>query len=251
MMWTQSCQLASMSRATVYVYFTQNPTSNVIHFPVDPQVCHSSCTDVIHVAWVTTYNLTKVHCNWSHVYEHIAPFVMWSVLSDFSISSYWWSVGNIESEAGNKHLTIVNMYWVSTGHHSKHGVLSTTVSCLSVEDTAVVYCEQMWLAVNLITWDSPVQFTPKYPAGHDLHSPITQNPSIQGGTQVTGESRGGGKCYKTGFIIHHAAQLMRLVLPQTCPAQWVTLCNTKKCHSLGRCGSLIVHACVTNVWDDI
>ena len=58
-------------------------------------------------------------------------------------------MGNIESEAGNKHLTIVNMYWVSTGHHSKHGVLSITVS--SVEDTAVVDCEQMWLAVNLIT----------------------------------------------------------------------------------------------------
>ena len=50
-----------------------------------------------------------------------------------------------------KHLTIVNMYWVSTGHHSKHGVLSITVSCLSVEDTAVVDCELMWLAVNLIT----------------------------------------------------------------------------------------------------
>ena len=48
----------------------------------------------------------------------------------------------------NKHLTIVNMYWVSTGHHSKHEVLSITVS---VEDTAVVDCEQMWLAVNLIT----------------------------------------------------------------------------------------------------
>ena len=54
------------------------------------------------------------------------------------------SVGNIES----KHLNIVNMYCMSTGHHSKHGVLSITVSCLSVEDTAVVDCELMWLAVN-------------------------------------------------------------------------------------------------------
>ena len=60
-------------------------------------------------------------------------------------------MGKIESEAGNTHLTILNMYWVSTGHHSKHGVLSITVSCLSVEDTAMIDCEQMWLAVNLIT----------------------------------------------------------------------------------------------------
>ena len=53
------------------------------------------------------------------------------------------------------------------------------------------------------------------------------------GCRLLGRAEEEGKYYKTGYILHHAAQLMRLVLPQTCPAQWVRLYSAK--HQVKKC----------------
>ena len=132
------------------------------------------------------HNLKIAHTDCTHVIQFPdCAHMLHNLESDLEIAcsiSGFWECATQSWDCTNSQ--IARNIYVSAGTWW-YNVLYMLISCRHCSWLIVSRCGYLY---NLITCNSPVQFTPKRPSGQFVHLPFTHLPFIHGGSQIiTGE----------------------------------------------------------------